>query len=81
MGKILLKKAVFTGSDQVILQSGRRLVMENCKKVIYCDPAKMILQGKLRLELEGENLKLLELGNDNVEIKGVIQKITLGGES
>lgn len=81
MGKILLKKAVFTGSDQVILQSGRRLVMENCKKVIYCDPAKMILQGKLRLELEGENLKLLELGNDNVEIKGVIQKITLGEES
>lgn len=71
-------KNLSAGSDQLILQSGKRLVMENCKKVIYCDPAKMILQGRVRLELEGEGLKLLELGNDNVEVKGRIRKITLG---
>ena len=81
MANWLWKRIAFPGGDQLILQSGRRLVMENCKKVIYCDPCRIVLMGTFRLEVEGKNLKLLELGNDNVEIKGVILRIYLGDRS
>ena len=66
------------GSDQVILQSGKRLIMENCKKVIHCDPQRIELFGKFRVSVEGTGLKMLELGNENVEIRGAIRNITLG---
>ncbi len=66
------------GTDQVILQRGRRLVMENCKQVIYCDPEKIVLKGCVVLTVTGFGLELLELGNDNVEVDGRIHKIVLG---
>ena len=65
------------GSDQVILQRGRRLVMENCKQVIFCDPGKIVLKGCLLLTVTGDGLKLKELGNENVEIDGRIGMILL----
>lgn len=65
-------------SDRVILQSGKRMIMENCKKVIYCDPDRIVMAGCRRLEVTGKGLRLLELGNDNVEVRGVIQTLTLG---
>ena len=68
------------GTDQVILQQGRKLVMENCKQVIYCDPERVILRGSVVLTVEGAGLRLLELGNENVEIDGEIARILVGGE-
>ncbi|MBQ3865501.1 MAG: YabP/YqfC family sporulation protein [Clostridia bacterium] len=68
------------GADQVILQRGRKLVMENCKQVIFCDPEKVVLRGGVVLTVEGAGLRLLELGNENVEIDGEIARILVGGE-
>ena len=65
-------------SDQIILQSGKRMVVENCKKVFYCDPEKIVLEGAVRLEVAGKNLRLFELGNGNMEIRGVIHTLLLG---
>ncbi len=79
--KRLLKPDKAPSSDQIILQSGKRLVMENCKKVIYCDTERISALGKVKVEICGRNLRLLELGNDNVEIRGQINSILLGDRS
>ena len=80
MAKTRPRGPIVRGSDQVILQSGKRLVMENCRKVIYCGPERIILLGSIRLAVTGKALRLMELGNDNVEIRGVIRTVTLGEE-
>ena len=70
-----LRKSPFFGSDQVILQKGKRMIMENCKQVIFCDRTRVVLLGSVRLEVAGENLTLIELGNENVEVRGRITQI------
>ena len=59
----------------VTVYSGKRLVMENVERIVFCSSEKMILEGKERLVIEGSSLELKELGNDNMAVCGKILSI------
>ena len=62
-------------SNCITIHSYRRLVMEGVERIVFCDPERMILRGSLFLVVEGKDLLLVELGNDNMEITGSIRSI------
>ncbi len=53
--------------------SGKRVIMEEVKGVVLCTSERIVLRGKTSLTVEGKGLKLVELGNDNVEVSGAIE--------
>lgn len=59
----------------ITIENGKRLIMEGVEKIVFCDPEKMILQSKFRLEIEGCALQLEELGNDNMAVSGTIRAL------
>jgi len=63
-------------ADQITIQNGKRLIMEGVERIIFCDPEKMILQGDRTVQILGEGLSLLELGNNNMEVSGVLHTVT-----
>lgn len=66
--------------NTVTIQNGSRLVMENVERIVFCQKEKIILKGRLRLEISGENLSLEELGNDNLAVRGKIRSLLFGEE-
>ncbi len=65
----------------ITIQSRRRLVMEGVEEIVFCDPDKMILKGTYVLEIQGTNLQLEELGNDNMAVCGRICSVTFPEEA
>ena len=62
----------------ITVQNRNSLIMEGCERIILCEKEKMILQGKMRVEIEGKNLHLKKLGNENMEVAGRIDVIRFG---
>jgi len=61
----------FSG-DCITVQNARVLRMEGVERVHFCSEERIVLQGKTGLEVDGEKLNLIQLGNDNIEITGKI---------
>lgn len=60
---------------RITIFSDRELVMENVSKILFCDEERIVLEGKVTLEVTGKGLRLKELGNENMAVCGRIEKI------
>jgi hypothetical protein len=58
--------------NTVSIRRNRRLLMEGCRRIVFCQSEKMILDGDVILEIHGKDLVLKELGNDVIGVEGVI---------
>ena len=59
----------------ITVQSGKYLMMESVEQIVYCGPERIVLKGSMRLEITGEGLRLEELGNDNMAVRGRIHSV------
>ncbi len=57
---------------------GRKIVVEGVERIIFCHSEKVKLQSKTLIQIEGKNLALKELGNENIAICGKIEAILFG---
>ena len=69
------KSKVFSHSKAncISVFSGKRIIMEEVSGIVLCTSERVVLRGKNTLAVEGKGLKLVELGNDNVEVSGEIE--------
>ena len=58
--------------NTVSICRNRRLLMEGCRRIVFCQSDRMILDGDVMLEIHGKDLVLKELGNDVIGVEGVI---------
>jgi hypothetical protein len=75
------KKHIFSfpsAENLITVQSGKRLVMENVERIVFCQKERIVLRGKTSLEILGEELHLEELGNGNLAVCGSIRSIHFG---
>lgn len=77
--KSLIKEALLP-PKMITIENRRSLVMEGCERIVLCESEKMVLQGKMQLEICGKNLHLKELGNDNMRVEGKLDSIHFCGE-
>ena len=76
MAKREKRRTPFPRRERLItIQSGRRLVMEAAEAIVFCDPERIVLRGGGFLEIRGDGLCLLELGNDNMAVEGRIRSV------
>ncbi len=75
MAKEKKKRASFSHQrpNCISILSGKRVIMEEVTGVVLCTSERVVLRGKTSLTVEGKELKLVELGNDNVEVSGLIE--------
>ncbi len=71
-------KNVLSGDKTITVHKRRRLIMEGCRKIVFCDPEKMILEGDTHLEICGKKLVLKELGGDVIAVEGKLDSIAFG---
>ncbi|MBR5296002.1 MAG: YabP/YqfC family sporulation protein [Clostridia bacterium] len=64
----------------VTVHNANNLIVEGVERIVFCDSEKMILKNLYMLEIEGENLSLHQLGNDNVAVRGIIFSIRFSQE-
>ena len=57
-------------SNRITVIGGNRLIMEGVQTVRLCSETRMVLQGKMYLDLRGEHLELCQLGNDTMAVQG-----------
>ena len=69
----------FENNRLITIHDRKCLIMEGCESIVFCDRDKIILQGKLRLEILGVNLALKELGNENMAVVGKINSVVFEG--
>ena len=62
-------------SYRITIFSDRELMMENVAKILFCDEDRIVLEGKVTLEITGSGLSLKELGNENMAVCGQIEQI------
>ena len=74
------KTALFARGNCITVENCQRLIMEGVEKIVFCDSERMILKSSFSLTVEGERLKLSELGNSNMEVFGDIRVIRFGEE-
>jgi len=75
------KDRFFPKKQCVMIFFGKRLVMENVEKIVFCQENRIVLRGSENVEILGNQLVLRELGNDNMEVVGKIRAIRLGEEN
>ena len=57
------------------IEGRRKLVFENCKKVLYCDENEVRLKGDFVVVVTGEKLELKSLSGDYMAVVGKIKNI------
>ncbi|HBE14180.1 MAG TPA: hypothetical protein DCY74_08420 [Clostridiales bacterium] len=57
------------------IEGRRKLVLENCKKVLYCDDNEVRLQSDFVVKITGTSLELKSLCNDYMAVVGYIRQI------
>lgn len=62
-------------ANHVTIESGKRLVMEAVERIVLCDEERIVLKGAATLEIRGYGLRLVELGNDNMAVEGIIREV------
>ena len=72
-----LKNENFLPSQPSIITilNRQKVILEGVKRIIFCDSEKMIIKNRFVTEISGQNLRLLELGNDNIAVVGKIQSL------
>lgn len=58
--------------DRITILSRSKVFFEGIERIVLCHSETMILEKKGRILVEGKDLNLKELGNDNVSISGKI---------
>ena len=66
-----LRDAV-TPDKTVTVHKNKRLVMEGCRRITFCQSDRVVLEGNVNLEIHGRGLLLKELGNDVIGVEGTI---------
>ncbi len=74
------KKFLFNSSDVITIFNHDRVVMEGIDGIVFCNSEKMIFSKKGLVAVNGKNLHLEELGNDNVAVSGEIFSLHFGAE-
>ena len=64
----------------VTIHRANRVVIEGVERILFCDPEKMTVKNRFLIQISGQHLRLLELGNDNVAVVGRIHAVTFGEE-
>ena len=71
------KKKVFFASEEMITVFNRsRVVLEGVERIVFCNREKMIFRKKGLVTVEGMDLHLEELGNDNIAVSGSIASLS-----
>jgi len=65
-------------SHCITIQNGNRLVAEGVRDVRLCSSEKMLLVASEQVEIKGSGLRMNQLGNGTVEVRGRIAEIRLG---
>ena len=66
------------GSEFLLMVNGsRELIFEDCRKILEYSPDRIVLEGKLSVEISGRSLKLKHLGNRNLSATGEIMQINI----
>ena len=74
---VIFNKKVFSVSEEMITVFNRsRVLLEGVECIVFCNREKMIFRKKGLVTVEGENLHLEELGNDNVAVSGAIASLS-----
>lgn len=73
--KRFFSKSFLSEEKTVTIRENRRLLMEGCRRIVYCSPEQMTLDGDVLLEIHGRDLVLKELGNDAIAVEGVIAAV------
>ena len=60
----------------VTIHHANRVVIEGVERILYCDREKMILKNRFLIQISGQGLRLLELGNDNVAVVGRLDSLS-----
>ena len=79
MGKNKKKISSFS-SDMITVYNRKRVVMEGVECIIFCNSEKMIFKKKGIVTVEGSDLHLEELGNDNIAVCGALSAVIFGEE-
>ena len=65
-------KINFEPDKAVTIHKNKYLVMEDCRRITFCQSDRVVLEGNISLEIHGRDLVLKELGNDVIAVEGVI---------
>ncbi len=57
------------------IEGRRKLVIENCKKVIYCDECEVRLKSDFVVVVKGKKLELKSLAGDYMAVAGEISAV------
>ena len=71
----LFKKEMGLEEKTVSIRRNEKLMMEGCRRIVSCQPDRMVLDGEVMLEIHGKDLELKELGNDVIGVEGKILAI------
>jgi len=72
----ILKKDERKNQFIIQIDSNRSLLMESCHKIAKCEDEEMILIGDVSVVVNGKELKLRQLKNNNILIEGFIDTIS-----
>ncbi|MEA4832953.1 MAG: YabP/YqfC family sporulation protein [Oscillospiraceae bacterium] len=81
-----MRKAAVIGPEQlydeklIYIHGRTRLLMEGCKKVVFCDETTVKLLCGFNVTIHGDGLKIMHLGNGNVAVDGRISSVSFSDD-
>ncbi len=72
------KKLPQRSADMITVYNRRRVVFEGVERIVFCDSEKMIFEKRGLVTVEGKNMVLEELGNDNIAVCGKLSALKFG---